>query len=202
MRQISLYLWSAKINLYTENAQSEYTKAAAWRACSKLTKIWKSSLSKAFKLRMFTATVESVLLYGSETWTLTVKLAKSLDGMYTRMLRTVLNVHWQQHVTNQELYGKLPKLSDKIRQRRVRFAGHCSRSTNESVSNLVHWTPKHGKRRPGKPALTYRRIQRRWLTCLKRVWRCCVRHCWVAFGSICVYLMRCMLVPVHLFIDF
>ena len=41
-------------------------KAAAWRACSKMSKIWKSSLPKLFKKRLFSATVESVLLYGCE----------------------------------------------------------------------------------------------------------------------------------------
>ena len=126
-------------------------KAAAWRASSKLTKIWKSSLSRPLKLRLFAATVESVFLYGCEAWTITPKLAKEIDGCYTRMLRTVLNVH----ITNKELYGELPKLSDKIRQRRLRFAGHCSRSQQEPVSKLLHWTPKHGRRKPGRPALNY-----------------------------------------------
>ena len=46
-------------------------KAAAWRASSKLTKIWKSSLSRPLKLRLFAATVESVFLYGCEAWTIT-----------------------------------------------------------------------------------------------------------------------------------
>ena len=129
-------------------------KAAAWGACSKLMKIWKSSLSKRFKLRLFAATVESVLLYGCEVWTVTNKLAKELDGCYTRMLRTVLNISWKQHVTNAELYGDLPKISHKIRERRTRFAGHCFRSV-EPVSQMVLWTPKHGKRKPGRPAQTY-----------------------------------------------
>ena len=39
-------------------------KAAVWRACSKLNKIWKSTLPRGFKQRLFAATVESVLLYG------------------------------------------------------------------------------------------------------------------------------------------
>ena len=68
-------------------------KAAAWRACSKLSKIWKSSLPRRFTLRLFAATVESVLLYGCEAWTTTPKIEKELDGCYTRMLRTALNVH-------------------------------------------------------------------------------------------------------------
>ena len=89
-------------------------KAAAWRACNKLSKIWKSSLPRAFKRRLFAATVESVLLYGCEAWTITSKLAKGVDGCYTRMLRTAFNVQWKQHMTNKELYGDLPKITDKI----------------------------------------------------------------------------------------
>jgi hypothetical protein len=130
-------------------------KAAAWRACNQLSKIWKSSLQSKFKMRLFSATVESVLLYGCEAWSVTPKLEKQLNGCYTRLLRTAHNVHWSRHMTNQELYSGLPKISDKIRKRRLRFAGHCYRSKQESVSKLVLWTPKHGRRKPGRPALTY-----------------------------------------------
>ena len=129
-------------------------KAAAWKACNKLTKIWKSTLPKPLKLRIFTATVESVLLYGCEAWTVSPKLAKELDGCYTRMLRMAYNIHWKQHISNHELYGELPRVSQKIRERRCRFAGHCSRSTDEPVSKLLHWDPRHGRRKPGRPSLT------------------------------------------------
>ena len=130
-------------------------KAAAWRACNSLSKIWKSALPKNFKLRVFSATVESVLTYGCEAWTITPKLSKELDGCYTRMLREVYNIHWKQHISNKELYGELPRLSEKIRERRTRFAGHCFRSKCEPVANLINWTPKHGTRNPGRPPLTY-----------------------------------------------
>jgi len=39
----------------------------------------------------FQATVETVLLYGCEAWTLTPTLERSLNGCYTRMLRAALN---------------------------------------------------------------------------------------------------------------
>jgi len=52
------------------------------------------------------------------------------------------------------LYAGIPKLSDKIRTRRLKFAGHCLRS-KEIVADLVLWTPRHGKRRPGRPTATY-----------------------------------------------
>ena len=130
------------------------SKAAAWRACSKLNKIWKSSLLKSFKLLLFNATVEFVLLYGCEAWTITPKLAMQLDGCYTRKLRAVFNIHWKQHITNAELYGNLPKITQKIRNKRTGFAGHCSRSV-ECVSKLIHWTPKHGTKKRERPALNY-----------------------------------------------
>ena len=128
-------------------------KALAWKACHKLSKIWKSSLK--IKIRLFIATVESVLLYGSETWTLTKQMEKQLDGMYTRMLRMVLNVSWRSHTTNNDLYGELPKLTEKIAERRMRLAGHCIRHQEEVTSNLVMWQPTHGTVKRGRPALTY-----------------------------------------------
>ena len=73
-------------------------KAQALVACNKLGKIWKSKLCSELKVRVFLATVESVFLYGSETWTLTKSTEKQIDGAYTRMLRTALNVSWRGHM--------------------------------------------------------------------------------------------------------
>ena len=58
-------------------------KAAAWGACrpSKLTKICKSSLPGRFKLRLFAATMESVLLYGCEAWKVKTQSRKTLPAI-------------------------------------------------------------------------------------------------------------------------
>ena len=72
-----------------------------------------------------------------------------------RMLRTALNIHWNQLLTNEQLYGSLPKISEKIRRRRLKLAGHCRRSDGVIAANLVLWTPKYGQRKQGRPALTY-----------------------------------------------
>ena len=90
-------------------------KAMAWKACNKLTKIWKSTLSRNLKKKLFHATVESVLLYGCKTWTITTKIRKALDGCYTRMLRSALNVNWKTHTTNEELYSDIPQITTKIK---------------------------------------------------------------------------------------
>ena len=45
-------------------------KALAWRALNGMTCVWTSNLPRQIKLSFFNATVESVLLYGSECWSL------------------------------------------------------------------------------------------------------------------------------------
>jgi len=86
----------------------------AWRACNKMDQIWKSNLNRTLKIRLLTSTLEAVLLYGCETWSLSKKQEQELDGCCTRMLRKALNISWREHVTNELLYGDLPKISTKI----------------------------------------------------------------------------------------
>ena len=101
------------------------------------------------------STVESILLYECESWTLTETMERKLNGTYTRMLRTAQNIHWSSHTTNDELYNKLPKVSDKIASRRLGLAGHCFRHKELSAQPLVLWEPKHGHRGRGCPRASY-----------------------------------------------
>ena len=73
-----------------------------------------SDLSDKIKIPLFRATTETVLLYGSTTWSTTKAEEKSLEGTYTRMLRVVKNVSWNDMITNRELYGKLEKVTTTI----------------------------------------------------------------------------------------
>ena len=57
-----------------------------------------------------------MLLYGAETWTLTETLEKKLDGAYTRMLRYIKNINWQDRVPNTTLYEKFAPISARLRE--------------------------------------------------------------------------------------
>ena len=70
------------------------------------------------------------------------------------MLRVVKNVTWRQCVTNKVLYTGLPRISTTIREGCLWFSGHCWRSKNKVVGDLVLWEPKHGKRSIGGQAST------------------------------------------------
>ena len=107
------------------------------------------------KRSFFQAAVTSILLYGCTTWTLTKRLEKKLDGNYTRMLRAILNKSWQQHPTRHQLYGHLPPIMKTIQVRRTRHAGHCWRSRDELIRDVLLWIPSHGRAKAGRPARTY-----------------------------------------------
>ena len=129
--------------------------AKAWTAISRLSIIWKSDLTDKMKRSFFQAAVTSILLYGCTTWTLTKRLEKKLDGNYTRMLRAILNKSWQQHPTRHQLYGHLPPITKTIQVRRTRHAGHCWRSRDELIRDVLLWIPTHGRAKAGRPARTY-----------------------------------------------
>ena len=84
--------------------------AKSWAALNKMNAIWKSRLPDRIKRNFFRATVESVLVYGSVSWTLTKALEKRLSGNYTRLLRAILNKSWKDHPTNKEIYANIPDI--------------------------------------------------------------------------------------------
>ena len=103
----------------------------------------------------FQAAVVLVLLYGCTTQTLTKHQKKKLDGNDTRMLRAILNKFLRQHPTKCQLYGQLPPIPKTIQVRWTRHAGHCWRSRDELISDVVLWTPTYGRAKAGRPARTY-----------------------------------------------
>ena len=127
------------IYIYIYDIDTRLTKA--WTAIDRLSIIWKSDLTDKMKHSFFQAAVVSILLYGCTTWTLTKRLEKKLDGNYTRMLRAILNKSWRQQPTRHQLYGHLPPISKTIQVRRTRHAGHCWRSKDELISDVLLWTP-------------------------------------------------------------
>ena len=121
----------------------------AWTDIDKLAVIWKSDLADRMKRSFLQATVVSILLYGCTRWMLTKHMEKKLDGNNTRMLRAILNNSWRQHPTKHQLYGYLPPITKTIQVRRARHAGHCWRSRDELISDVLLWTPHMAEQKQG-----------------------------------------------------
>ena len=77
------------------------------------------------------------------------------------MLRMATNTSWKEKTTSEVLYQDLQPLSQTIRERRMRLAGHCIRHTTEMARKLVLWEPTRGKTNRGRQPVTY-------IDCLKK----------------------------------
>ena len=100
-------------------------------------------LSRKTRLRIFHSVIESILLYGSETWTLTKQMTLRLDGCYTKLLRYIQNIKYnpdaEHHASDAEVYrNDVRPVSQVLRERRLSFIGHCMRS-NQPVADILLW---------------------------------------------------------------
>ena len=102
----------------------------------------------------FQAAVELLLLYGCTTWTLTERMEKKFDGNYTRIMCAGFNKSWRQHPTKQQLYDHLPPITKTIQIKQTRHVGYCCRSRDELISDVLQWTPSHGRAKAGRPSRT------------------------------------------------
>ena len=66
--------------------------------------------------------------------------ARKITNITEALIKNAVN--GQQHMNNQELFGSLPRVSETIRARRLRFAGHCARHNEETASKVL-WEPQH-----------------------------------------------------------
>ena len=109
-------------------------RAQAWRASHLLRPIFHSSARDEVKIRLFRATVESVLLYGLEAVPMTETRERILDGTHRSLLRYALGVHFPETLSTRALKDRtgLPPLSTTLRTRRLRLVGHCLRSHGRS----------------------------------------------------------------------
>ena len=112
----------------------EIRKALAWAAYHKLVKILNSDINRKIKERPFLATtVESILLYGSET-----------TWLVLHEIRMAYNIWWRCKMTNEQLYAGLSPVSAWLM-----LAGHCMSSCRIGIKistiGTIAGTNKHGK---------------------------------------------------------
>ena len=72
-------------------------------------------------------------------------------------LQSLYNVYFRtrQHPTKQQqLYDHLPPISKTIKVSPTRQAEHCWRSRDELISDVLLWTPSHGRAKARRPART------------------------------------------------
>jgi len=99
--------------------------------------------------------VLSTLLYGVETWPITVANGSRLEAAHQRWLRRTLHVSWRDKIPNKTIRERTrqEELGCIIRRKRLMWLGHVARmNKNTRAKQVMNWTPggKRGRARPRK----------------------------------------------------
>lgn len=103
------------------------------------------------KRKIYQSCVLSVLLYGSECWTLLSHQKRKLESFHHRCLRTILGIsksqQWEQRITSQEIrqrWGDTASITQKVAARRLEWLGHLARMPEHRLPQkcLFGWLPQ------------------------------------------------------------
>ena len=135
----------------------------ARQAFAMLRPIWRSTaLTTRTKLRVFGSNVKAVLLYGAETWRLTKELKQKLQVFINKCLRSILRIWWPIRIRNEEPWRQTEQrlIEDEIKQRAggVDWPHTLRRPEGHVAKRALEWNPQ-GKRKRGRPRLTWRRTR-------------------------------------------
>ena len=138
--------------------RTRIAKGAA--AFGMLGNIWKAKkIATATKLRIFNASVKSVLLYGCETWRTTKALVHKLQTFINKCLRRILGVWWPNKISNIDLWRRCKEtpIAEQLKRKKWGWLGHTLRKpATNTTRQALKWNPQ-GKRRRGRPRNSWRR---------------------------------------------
>jgi len=142
-------------------------------AFNNLQNVWKSGqYTTRIKLKLYNSCVIPTLLYGSECWRMTEADQQKLSTFHTKSLRRILRVFWPNKISNQDLLSrcKQENMNTIIKRRRWRWIGHVLRKDQQDLTKTaLFWTPE-GKRRRGRPRITWRRTVEAEMNELNHSW--------------------------------
>ena len=109
-------------------------------------------ISLTLKLRLTKCFIWSVLLYASETWTLTSALEKRLEAAEMWLYRKITRTSWKDKPKNEEVLKQLglteTSLVKTIKRRKLAYYGHIRR--HDSLQRKILEGKIEGKRGRGR----------------------------------------------------
>ncbi|KAL2612209.1 hypothetical protein R1flu_023901 [Riccia fluitans] len=127
----------------------------------RLLPIWLTQkINLTTKIHLLNSIVIPTAIYASETWKTSAKIERRLNVAQQRWLRRILQVSYQDCITNEEIHRQTATrpLKEIVAERRIRLAGHipCQQPTR-LVKATITWAPPRGKRKQGRPQTTWHR---------------------------------------------
>jgi len=137
---------------------------AGGTAVHSMNKVWRQTrLQLQTKLRLYQTCILSILLYGSETWTLLQENLRKREAFHVLCQLMILGIRWHDFVRNTEVVDRpnLPSVRDVIAKRRNSLFGHVVRlddhtPAHRALSQVAAARTGHRfgpgwRRQPGRP---------------------------------------------------
>ena len=137
--------------------------AAAWKKWKELSGVLcDRRMPVAVKGKVYRTMVRPVLMYGSETWTMTRREEERLQRTEMRMLRWILGLTLRYKKRNDDIRRILgiACITDKVREARLRWFGHVQRREEEDCVRRILEANVHGQQSRG-------RQRKRWIDVVK-----------------------------------
>ena len=89
-------------------------------------------------------------------------MENKLNATENKWLRRILRISYKEHITNEDIRRRTqqPMVSDIIKQRRMKWAGHVLRMEEKRNPKKIFKFKPEGKRAAGRP-------KRRWRDCIE-----------------------------------
>ena len=99
----------------------------------------KPSISRRTKMRIYNASVGSVLLYGVKTWPATQSVLSSVNIAQTKHLRRIKGLRWHDFLSNKNLLALTSQtpFSVQLPQRTLRWYGHLLRMPPDTPARTI-----------------------------------------------------------------
>ena len=135
------------------------------------------NVSRNTKIKVYTTILRPIVMYGSECWVMTTREEQWLLRWERKILRKIFGAVRDQNGwrirTNSELqrlFGQ-PDIVVKIKQERIRWAGHVQRMSETRTAKNIFIGKLEGRRRRGRP-------RKRWIDDVEEDLRKMGVRCW------------------------
>ena len=111
------------------------------------------------KCKVYRVDVLSALLYGAKTWTIYRSQVKKLHAFMMRHIRQMMNISWQDRITNVEILKRagLPSMADMLITKGLRWIGHVHRMGRKPLPRqLLYSQLEMRQRNQGRPRLRFK----------------------------------------------
>ena len=127
-----------------------------WREASGV--LCDRKMPKKLKAKVYKAVVRPAMLYGAQTWCMKKADNDRLERAEMRMLRHTNSISLLDHCRNEDIRNDMGirNISEKVRESRLRWAGHVWRREKTEAIRMVTEMNVAGRRPRGRPRKTWR----------------------------------------------